>query len=1090
MATSKGSSPSASTAQVTTSRGSYTPGQLDWAGSGSGTSSAPVNALMASRAPAMASNAISGGNGGGGGNALNPVAASTQAQTSKGKFSEVGNFVAHGAKNVNAALPDILGKAAAATGMTVEAFSGYRPGDPRFHGKGMATDVSIFDENGKKISNYQDPTTFGKYQQFAHAAREIQQRDYPNLDNSFRWGGYFSGGAGKYGAMDLMHFDLGGDKIGMGGGSWEKGLNNQQAKTWGLKPGFNFDNSSDASTALAFNDTKKQKPASDAIDSIMTGTPKSPMGGMNTSYVPPPGSTDQPRFAPLPGAAVDDFAPPVPMARPDPGQPPQNGSDYQQMSDANKNVAQSWGLDDGNPAPSTQIDKQGGGQNNPVPDQSTPDQPSDPHSAIKSAWGLDDADPSTDAAPASGLAKDDKTKPEASSVAPVSVNDAGRAFATGVPIIGGALNAADAAVNATLAPVLNPIFDKKDQLQGDTWSERYANSKAQQDAMDNKFHQDHPYVDAGLNIAGGVMATAPIMLAAPGAFGMNPGAASGIRNVITGAGSNALMGAADSAVRSGGDLTETRNGALIGGVLGGAAPFAGKVIGAGANKLMRVASNMTAKGSAANALKSSLENSGATVEGIGQEMAANPRLRPMDVNDALQLKGQRLVASGENPAARQTLVNSASALKSSAADTVNSIFDNIAGPVPDVPSYIANLKDTAKANGTKNFGDALTGAKPVNVQPVLDSIDQMVNPGVNGVVSKTSEIPQGPKELALMRVRSMIANGDEQLTDAQRLHQIQSQIRTEAETLKSSASGQDRIVGNALSDVRQKIVSQIDEAAGGKYRPAQKQYADDMSINEAFNKGLSIASNNSGTSEAAIANRPEYWQNWMKDASEPEVAAAKVGARVAYDQQVNSVRNAALKGETIPEIGFNLDRAKVLFGEDQANQMAKALNEEKKIANTNAKLVAGSKTAETRAEDPSIKVTQVKKGLSLNIPVAGAAGFGVGGIPGAVAGVGLSMANMGRQALLRSRDMARNRLIAEAITGDFSKFSNALTPAMKAGQAGVGFGQNVNRLMSLSAPSTGQQINGINENVPLNVPTTPHEPLRITVRRKKKLIGQ
>jgi hypothetical protein len=59
--------------------------------------------------------------------------------------------------------------------------------------------------------------------------------------------------------------------------------------------------------------------------------------------------------------------------------------------------------------------------------------------------------------------------------APVSVNSVGRSFATGVPIIGGLLNKADAATNAALAPVLNPLFDEKDQLKG-SFGERYAKS--------------------------------------------------------------------------------------------------------------------------------------------------------------------------------------------------------------------------------------------------------------------------------------------------------------------------------------------------------------------------------------------------------------------------------------------------------------------------------------------------------------------------------------------------------------------------------------------------------------------------------------
>jgi hypothetical protein len=81
---------------------------------------------------------------------------------------------------------------------------------------------------GKALANYQDPSTFRAYEQFAQVARQVQMEKYPELANQFRWGGYFSGGRGKYGAMDQMHFDLGGGRVGMGGGSWENGLTASQ----------------------------------------------------------------------------------------------------------------------------------------------------------------------------------------------------------------------------------------------------------------------------------------------------------------------------------------------------------------------------------------------------------------------------------------------------------------------------------------------------------------------------------------------------------------------------------------------------------------------------------------------------------------------------------------------------------------------------------------------------------------------------------------------------------------------------------------------------------------------------------------------
>ena len=102
---------------------------------------------------------------------------------------------------------------------------GFRQGDPRFHGKGMAIDVQLTDPDGNSIPNYQNAQAFRMYEQFAQNARQAQMNLHPELNDKFRWGGYFSGPVGKYGAKDMMHFDLGASpKLGMAGGSWKTGL--------------------------------------------------------------------------------------------------------------------------------------------------------------------------------------------------------------------------------------------------------------------------------------------------------------------------------------------------------------------------------------------------------------------------------------------------------------------------------------------------------------------------------------------------------------------------------------------------------------------------------------------------------------------------------------------------------------------------------------------------------------------------------------------------------------------------------------------------------------------------------------------------
>lgn len=137
-------------------------------------------------------------------------------------------------EKVDPRLVDVLRRAAEEFPLRVEVTpsggSNARKSQSSQHNKNKAIDIQIYDENDKPISNYQDGSSFRTYEQFAQTARKIQQEQYPELGKNLRWGGYFSGKK-NYGALDLMHFDLGGsDNLGMAGGSWEKGLSEQQRK--------------------------------------------------------------------------------------------------------------------------------------------------------------------------------------------------------------------------------------------------------------------------------------------------------------------------------------------------------------------------------------------------------------------------------------------------------------------------------------------------------------------------------------------------------------------------------------------------------------------------------------------------------------------------------------------------------------------------------------------------------------------------------------------------------------------------------------------------------------------------------------------
>lgn len=141
------------------------------------------------------------------------------------KAPKAGSFVAPASANINQVDPrlvDIVKSAAEGLGLNVRVTpsggKNARRAGTQNHPTGRALDIEILDADGKPLPNFQNGKSFRAYEELAQAAKALQSQKYPDLEESFRWGGYFSG---TWNA-DLMHFDVSGG--GMAGGTWKDGL--------------------------------------------------------------------------------------------------------------------------------------------------------------------------------------------------------------------------------------------------------------------------------------------------------------------------------------------------------------------------------------------------------------------------------------------------------------------------------------------------------------------------------------------------------------------------------------------------------------------------------------------------------------------------------------------------------------------------------------------------------------------------------------------------------------------------------------------------------------------------------------------------
>jgi hypothetical protein len=361
-------------------------------------------------------------------------------------------------------------------------------------------------------------------------------------------------------------------------------------------------------------------------------------------------------------------------------------------------------------------------------------------------------------------------------------------------------------------------------------------------------------------------------------------------------------------------------------------------------------------GSAVNAAMPSNRALATLVETIGKDnlkpvidqLKSNPRLTLMDVEPNIQVIAQGMAARPGDP--RNILDKVVKTRKDTRLDTVTGAFDDAMGVPPNVLEKVEGLKKQIRDTG-KEINPIIKSSKPVDISPVIASIDAKLKPGVNSVITAGEPLPLGDIEKSLEGVKKLLTDGKSVRTDAQSLHNFQSSLRAKAEDLLGSSSGQDRQLGKALMDTRNQIVSSIDkaspqiqDAAGnsvGTYRPALAKYRDVNDIEDAFKKGQLITKNKLGHLE----DDPSYWDKWIKEATPQELEAAKEGARLAVRHQMGSVVNAARKGETVPQVAFNKEKLQLLFGKDEVEKMAKTLSDESKIADTNSKLFQNSMTA-------------------------------------------------------------------------------------------------------------------------------------------------
>ncbi|WP_271673205.1 hypothetical protein [Bradyrhizobium sp. CCBAU 51627] len=512
-------------------------------------------------------------------------------------------------------------------------------------------------------------------------------------------------------------------------------------------------------------------------------------------------------------------------------------------------------------------------------------------------------------------------------VDPVSVNSVGRSFATGVPIIGGLLNKADAATNAALAPVLNPLFDEKDQLNEPTWSERYAHSLRDQEGADAKFSAQHPVIDTGAKLAGGVASMGPVVAAAPGLMG-----ATGTFAARTGAGavSNAAIGAADSAIRNGDPVS----GALIGGVIGGAAPA---VEAAASPFVSSIMARINPQGSANRQVARAISESGRPTADIAGDVtqAAAEGQPQFTLADALGNPGQRMLSTvARAPGEGRT-------------DVVNALEQRQAGQGRRIANALAegfNAPETAAATEARmtaarntaadaEYGTVRNDAGRVDLVPTLDHIDRVIGTRPGQQLTEAND----SIESALTGFRQRIARVNPD--DFEAVQRIRSDM---ADAAQSAVQGG---YGNRAREIRRAVRS-LDAAmenASNGYRAANANFANASRDIEAVQTGRDAAmrGRTEDTIPAFNALRPEAQTAFRSGYVDPAIAQTQ-GAAFGVN-----------KARPFTSQAFQDESQAIAPGADLMNRR---IGREMRMFETRNQALGGSRTADNLADHEALGV--------------------------------------------------------------------------------------------------------------------------------------
>ncbi len=492
-----------------------------------------------------------------------------------------------------------------------------------------------------------------------------------------------------------------------------------------------------------------------------------------------------------------------------------------------------------------------------------------------------------------------------------------------------------------IAKALNAPF------ASETKNADYDKALAEERATDDADAENRSGYRVAGQIAGGV--TGGVGLAKNGLSAATNAANRGAGLMRVGAGSlvdGAVLGGAQG-VGSGRGLSDRVRqgtvGLLTGGAIGGITPLAV----AGASKVLKsavapIAAPFMPETYADDAIATARRRSGQTPEQVGDAMraAALDDQGMFNVGDAMGYTGERLMSTvARTPHNERQAV--AEALQFRQAGQGERLANHLAEGFDTFDTAAARTAQRTADRGAEAnrlYAAARRDAGAVNVTPVLEEIDRTVNPGVNQLVNPRDRIANDSIEGALSRVRSMLSDGQSQVTDFDTLFRAKLDI----DDMIQRAEGQG--AGNRAHYLS-RVQGQIDDALAAS-SPSYAQARDSFAAASRRIDAVETGRGATRISRRAQDTIPEF--NALSPGEQVDFRAGYVDPLIAKVEGMSSspTTNKARVFQT-PKYDAELNA----FTEpERGQQLARRIGREQRMFETTRAALGGSKTADNMAD--------------------------------------------------------------------------------------------------------------------------------------------